>query len=256
MHTEASGSGEPRPLGHGSHPEVMLRAQTMRWSGRADLLTCAPGATEIVDYKTGAPDDSHVEQLRIYALLWFRDRQVNPAARIASRLVVAYPVEDVVVEAPSEEELSSLEAELVTRTEAVRAHLGRRPPEARPAEALCATCPVRQLCGEYWALLGQVELLAAAKSTAEPLWGDLEMVVDARNGPRSWWASVASGASRGQSNRVMLRTATESPPFGPDTSIRVVNGAIIRDEEVDVPIVTLTAYSEVFVLSGRPRRPA
>jgi CRISPR/Cas system-associated exonuclease Cas4 (RecB family) len=191
LHVEASGGGERQPLGHGSHPEVALRAETLMWSGRADLLKVTPGATDIVDYKTGAPDESHLEQLRIYALLWFRDRQLNPAAGKASRLVVAYPSEDVIVEAPDEEELTALEAELVSRTGAALSDLVRRPPEARPAEVACATCPVRQLCGEYWAFFGETQLSAVAKAPTEPLWGDLEMIVDARNGPRSWWASVS-----------------------------------------------------------------
>jgi hypothetical protein len=55
--------GERLPLAPGSHAEVTLRAESIRWLGRVDLLTIAAGETEIVDYKTGFPDDSHLDQV-------------------------------------------------------------------------------------------------------------------------------------------------------------------------------------------------
>jgi ATP-dependent exoDNAse (exonuclease V) beta subunit len=76
----AGGPGPRTQLEPGSHPEVTLRAESTRWLGRADLLTLTGDSAELVDYKTGAPDTSHAEQLRIYALVWYRDQALNPSA--------------------------------------------------------------------------------------------------------------------------------------------------------------------------------
>jgi hypothetical protein len=248
--TGANPAGRSRRsrLDPGSHPEVSLRAEAIRWQGRADLLTVSSGSAEIVDYKTGAPDESHSEQLRIYALIWYRDKDLNPSGTRASSLIIAYPTEDIAVEAPSKEELQSLERELQSRSQVVRDVLGARPPEARPSTALCSTCPVRQLCEEYWAFLGQGEAASTAASIPGPIWGDVEVQVDTRNGPRSWWALVTRGTDLPTSERIVLRTQTESPPFATGKHARVVNGAIGRDDDSGTPIVTLTSHSELFVL--------
>jgi len=169
--------------------------------------------------------------------------------RGASNLIIAYPTEDVVVEAPTEDQLESLEGDLQARSEAARNDLRARPPEARPTAELCSTCPVRQLCAEYWAFLGSGELASTALGTPGPLWGDVEVQLDAPNGPRSWWAVVTRGTDLTASERVVLRTQTESPPFVSGIHARVVNGAIGRDDDSGIPIVTITSNSELFLLT-------
>lgn len=238
--------GARLPLGPGSYAEVTLRAESIRWLGRVDLLTIAADDTAIVDYKTGLPDDSHVEQLRLYALLWYRDKDRNPSATRASRLTIAYPNTDVAVEAPTQAQLEALEGELQSRVGVARRGLQARPPEARPSTALCANCPVRQLCEEYWEFLDGDR--SPVPDEAALAWGDVEVRVDARNGPRSWWVHVMRGADLGGSGRIVLRTATESPPFTVGSQVRVLNGGIARDEDGGVPIVTLTSNSEMFVV--------
>lgn len=250
----AVGGGRRTPLEPGSHPEVPLRAAAIRWVGRVDLLTVATNATTIVDYKTGAVDESHYEQLRIYALIWYRDTDLNPSGARASSLTIAYPTEDVGVEVPTEDQLELLERELQARSETVRVDLRARPPEARPSAALCPTCPVRQLCEEYWTFLGGGGLSSTISGMPGPLWGDLEVQLEARNGPRSWWAVVTRGTELGASERIVLRTPTESPPFVSGKYARVVNGAIGRDEDSGIPIVTITSNSELFLLTEEMQR--
>jgi hypothetical protein len=241
---------ERRPLEPGSHAEVTLRAEGIRWTGRADLVTITGDSAEIVDYKTGAPDPSHAEQLRIYALLWLLDSDLNPSGTRSSRLTIAYPTRDVAVEPLSEGDLRALESELQARGDVVREDLHGRPPEARPSIDLCSTCPVRQLCAEYWDFLG--EATVGVPATPDGLWGDAEVEVEARNGPRSWWAMVSRGAGIPSSQRIILRTQTESPVFASGNRIRVVNGAVTRDDDSDVVIVTLTSNSETFLLEASP----
>src|SRR2546428_742158 len=79
----------------GSFAEVELRPEAFSWTGRADLITVTPISCTIVDYKTGIPHESHPEQLRIYALLWFLDRTRNPSKMLATELIIAYSTHDV-----------------------------------------------------------------------------------------------------------------------------------------------------------------
>ena len=47
------------PLPDGTHLETVIRAEKLRWKGKADLLVLSGESCEIVDFKTGAVDDSH-----------------------------------------------------------------------------------------------------------------------------------------------------------------------------------------------------
>ena len=77
--------GQPQPLGMGSHTEVELFARDLRFCGRADLITVDEDACVITDFKTGAPDPKHADQLRAYAVLWHRDGDRNPSGCQGSR---------------------------------------------------------------------------------------------------------------------------------------------------------------------------
>ena len=71
-----SGSGGEGPRytrSVGSHPEATLQADDLRLWGRVDLLTVGHAKVDITDYKTGAENESHLDQLRFYAVLWDQD---------------------------------------------------------------------------------------------------------------------------------------------------------------------------------------
>jgi hypothetical protein len=62
------------------------------------------------------------------------------------------------------------------------------------------------------------------------------------------------GPDLGRSQRIVLRAATESPPFTVGSQLRVLNGGIALDENSGVPIVTLTSVSEMFVVARHDGR--
>lgn len=142
-------------LGLGFHAEVELAPAGLDWVGVADAIKVGPQTCEIIDYKTGEEDPGHSEQLRIYALLWARDGKINPEARLATDLTVAYPGTARIVPAPSGSELDELETELRRRADSARAALQHQPPAAEVSAANCRFCDVKQLCGEYWTPEGQ-----------------------------------------------------------------------------------------------------
>ena len=89
------------PLNPGVYPEVEVHAPKINWRGKIDLLTISGTSCEVVDFKTGVPNEKHGFQLRVYALLWSRDTELNPKGQAANRLTISYDSGDVAVPAPS-----------------------------------------------------------------------------------------------------------------------------------------------------------
>jgi len=174
---------ERRPLTTGVFSEVDLRAKQLGWKGRADLLVLSPDECEIIDFKTGAPDDRHRFQIQVYALLWSRDADLNPDRKRATRLVLAYDSSDVEVHAPNDSELEVLETHLGTRRDAAYLAVSQHPPQARPQPDSCQYCSVRHLCGEYWTPETQRQM---AQDCDEQRFVDVEVTITGLRGPSSW----------------------------------------------------------------------
>lgn len=224
------------PFSDGSHAEVELIDSELRLRGHVDLLSIDGAQVNIVDYKTGIEADSHVDQLRLYALLWTRDAESNPTGSPVSGLTAAYLDHDVTSSVPTVDELNSLVEQLRSEiAEADREMLGGAP-TAKPSDAACRFCWVRQLCPDYWA--------AVAPSLASVEIGsffDFEGVVGEQNGRRSWWLLSESGRPE-----LLLRSASTNPKFTVGDRVRILGVRRDVDPEVPWPIGSMTASSEVF----------
>lgn len=148
----AAGAGVPR-LGRGANAEVRVRSSRVGLLGKVDLITITESDVELREFKTGARDDGHSDQLHLYALLWLQDAGRNPDARPATRLVLSYPDGDQQAPTPTPGDLALLEDRVRARVAAARSVLETTPPVAAPAVEKCASCDVRHLCDEYWASL-------------------------------------------------------------------------------------------------------
>jgi hypothetical protein len=237
----------------GVFSEVDLQARNIGWRGRADLVTVTSEQCEIIDFKTGAPDDAHRFQIRVYALLWKSDTKRNPLSRMADRLVLAYTSGNVEVPAPTAEEIEALQAEIVSRRDASIAALSRDPPEARPERDHCRYCGVRQLCEEYWTAATQ-QLMAAEGLNDGFL--DIEVTVTGRHGPSSWDAVLARSAIGVLGQPVLLRGS--GLPFLPHSGqrLRLLSVRLSQSGEGEVVsgaaspfIVTIGTSSEAFIVS-------
>lgn len=224
---DGGGSGV---LGDGSYPEFDVVSDSLGWAGRLDLLTIDRHDVHIVDYKTGAPSEHHADQLRTYALLWFRRDGARSEPSIATKLTLSYPSHDVDVPAPPEDELLDLGRDLVARSNAVRQQLeGQR--AARPSPENCTFCSVRHLCDMYWR-----NIPTAAEGPT-----DAEFTVTARNGPRSFRTRLSH-----TTEDVLVRTSEEaSLPIG--SRWRLLSGFGVRSDEGDLGI-SVTASSELYQL--------
>lgn len=256
METVADSSSRPEastrwPLGTGSYAEVTLRDPELGWLGIADLISLSAEHCEIRDFKTGQPSDDHAFQLRVYALLWWRDAERNPTRRRATKLVLTYGNRNVSVSVPEKPELESLARELAARGRAARASANVTPPEARPGPEKCRYCGVRHLCEEYWR--PSTQRLLVTEADEQDVFGDAQVVVESRHGPRSWDAHVEVFKSVPAGKPLLLRTKVEAPGFGVGDRVRVLDVQFARPEVDDVgskePVVaTMGSTSEAFVI--------
>ncbi len=234
--TDLGDAGLGSGLAPGTHPEVELRAPALRLTGRVDLLVVDEEGCEITDYKTGAPDDHHADQLRLYSLIWNRDDEHNPRSLPARRLTLSYPTHDVDVAPLDDRGLDALAIATTEAIEAAESALQERPPPAFPRPEICGFCGVRQLCDEYW---GRQANLPSGTSD----WFDFEGTVVEQNGSRSWLLATTAEPV------LLLRTPSESVPFGIGDRLRLLGLRRVEDEEVALPVAVLTSASEVFSLT-------
>lgn len=229
-------------LTNGTYAEVVLRAKTIGWKGKADLLVVADDACEITDFKTGAADDSHTFQIRVYATLWRLDGELNPSGRLVDRLVLSYESHDVEVTPPSSREIVELGEELLARRQACETALVANTPVARPSAVNCRYCGVRQLCDAYWA--GATQAV-----TSDGRFGDIELQLTGRHGPTSWEAVVTRAQHWPKETPALLRLQ-QPQEFKMGSRVRVIDGALARDPEDKgaLAIVTLGLFSEAYIV--------
>ena len=253
VNTDGRVEGESRSqLVHGSYAEIELRAIALGWRGFADLLTLSSAQCEIRDFKTGAPKQDHEFQIRTYALLWARDRDLNPNGRLADRLVLSYDEGDTEIPAPSKEEIRRLEEELRRRTADALATFRTDLPEARPSPQNCECCPVRHLCEEYWQSNARQ---GTSNESAENGFGDVQIGLTGQHGPNSWDGVIESGPDLKIGGPILLRTTNHQFALKPSQRVRLLN-VHIRVPEKDpieekqpIFVATMGANSEAFLLS-------
>lgn len=238
---QTDGTRGPLPLGVFS--ELELRASTMGYRGRADLLKLSSNCCELTDFKTGAQDDAHMFQIRVYSLLWSRDEELNPNGRLADRLILSYDAGELEVAALTESELDILEQQLVTRRLAVQSALERHPPEPRPSFENCRYCAVRHLCDAYWSPQAQGDMAATTKRN----FADAQLRITARHGPTSWDSLIEHSGDIAYGTPALLRTVV-GIEFQLGDRLRVLDAAVsgVGDNSTQPLVFTLGTLSEVY----------
>jgi len=246
---EGTGPGGRGPLPNGTFAEIELRASRIAWKGKADLLVLSGDMCEITDFKTGAKSDGHEFQIRVYALLWSRDIDLNPQGRLADRLLLTYTDDVVEIPAPAASELDLLEHEIVARTGAARDAVSRPIPEARPHPDTCFHCTVRHLCSEYWTADAQRQMAA---QTRNPQFADIEILIIGRHGPTTWDATAQCCSTVRRGASLLLRA--DNPPFALRAGQRIrllsVHMTAPEEQSSEAPLIaTVGALSEAFLVA-------
>ena len=163
------------PLSKKSHFEVELRVPSLGWFGVADYIDLSEDRCNIVDFKTGAPEEDHKSQLLIYAVLWARDREINANGHIADKLTLSYPSGKVDMAAPSEAELKELEEKIKKRTKAVRevnvrASTRLTNVQITPSPTILNSCNRLGFVNYRQTARGEAGLFPATAASRTPLW--------------------------------------------------------------------------------------
>lgn len=225
---------------NGLHSEVEIRAKSIGWKGKVDLLVLGDDECAMTEFKTGKVDEAHKLQIRAYAVMWGLDKELNPAGRIVDRLVLAYESRDVDVDPPSAAEIGKLGSELLARRQEAEVSLAAQPPLARPSTETCSHCGVRQLCDAYWAS-------ATHAVSKDGRFGDIELILTKRHGAKSWDAVIVRARNLPENTPALLRLQ-HADEFQAGTRVRVLDAAVTRDPEVDgtPAIVTVGLFSELY----------
>ena len=238
---------------HRSYYEAALRSPELGWVGVADYIGVFGNFCEIMDFKTGDPDEDHKLQLLIYALLWARDGRINPAGSLANKLTISYRTGAVNVPAPSKTELLELEGQIADRTQHAREAISKSPTDARPSIENCSYCDVRQLCGTYWDPNTMREL---SKQNASPTaYTDFQATIVRRQAEKCWKGMVVSSLTLPCEKPILLRTSVFDNSIdnallsSPGTTIRVLGARLSSDPADDSPaVLTMSDKSEAFLL--------
>lgn len=226
------------PARTGDHPEKELVAESLRLKGRIDLLSVEADGARITDFKTGAEDPAHQDQLHLYALLWSEDNLVNPDGLAVTDLVAAYPSHDVAFAAPTAGQLTGFRALVATRIDSADIAASAELPAALIGDH-CGLCSVRGLCDTYLA-----SGTTATAKVSEGAWYDLAGTVVREHGVKSFVLQEARTNAE-----VLVRTPTPSyaVPIGRDIRILGARRVVDPDEE-EALIAAVASVSEILVV--------
>jgi hypothetical protein len=229
-------------LGGGSYAELEVRDPRIGWKGKIDVFLLSDSECEIVDFKTGAEDPDHAEQVKTYAVLWHRDEELNPDHRSATKLTLSYLYAETDVPAPTPDESSRYADQLAQRRRSLLSTIADPPGEARPSAETCRYCAVRHLCNEYWKRTG----LAMEPGAS---FGDVDVRIAGAHGPRSWDAVIESSPNvPGATGTVVLREAGDQPFLRTGLRLRILGAHFTEPiDDEDVAILQLLSTSEMFL---------
>ena len=227
------------PVTSGAHWEQELSAEALRLTGRIDLLVLDDNDVAVVDFKTGDEDPAHVDQVRLYALLWHLDEKHNPDSRPVTKLELIYPSHTQSVEPSGSAALDVLRAEIAKRVAAADQVTMAIAPSATPSDGVCQSCQVRHLCDTYWPSIPP----KPTEATTEK-WFDFEGRTLRPQGNRSWFLETDDGT------QVLVRTVESNVPFPAGDRVRLLGVRRIIDPDKDASLViAMVSTSEWYAVS-------
>jgi len=237
-----TGSFHRFPLSRGTTFEVELRDHQIKWRGRADSITVNADSCAIADMKTGESSDAHIEQLKIYSVLWDGDSELNPAKLPISDLKIFYGSSVTSLDAPTQGALDEWRASIVQRTQTAQGDLGLVPPPARPSSENCKDCQVKLLCNEYW---------RSGVQESDAAFRDVEMILTSKRGDIGWNAQeIQNGAA---CRELLFTRSTPVAPYWDELfeGRRVrITGAYLTSRHEDVSLITASALGEALLLES------
>ena len=206
--------------------ELWLESTDLRFRGVLDLVRRDDSGTAILDFKAGATDPSHINQVLEYSVLWWKLTGDAP-----TRVLVQYPG-SVVSQDISVDDLNEACRSLEDEIHIARASLAQCPAGARLGD-YCSWCSVRQLCEAYW-------VCWSFEERTEKAFVDVQLQVQSVVGESGFTGATLDGVNvavtyeRGVGN--------ELGPFEDGCLLRILGGVW----HPDPPHLELKLWTEVF----------
>ena len=237
--------GQRFPLAVGTHFEVTLKDKQTMWTGRLDVVEVSDDSCTITDLKTASPTSDHHEQMRVYAMLWNGDAELNPRKQPVSALELVYGSGLVQVAIPKARELEELRTEFTTRTDAIRNDLSLAAVPARASRENCRYCQVKLLCDRFWS---DVKAFGNNDSTLS----NVVIVIEESRSESTWFANILCSDSLLDSGRAVLKQFDGGNAFWskmkPGMTIRLTDVFVSLREPEDLPLISLTMLSEALFI--------
>ncbi len=215
--------------------------------GITDLIEVTASSCSITDFKTGDPSDDHEFQIRLYALMWLNDSELNPGAVPATKFTLSYPSEQRDVQFEKAGQVS-FRSELETRTKLVREAITGMSSKAVLDGEICPQCEVRQLCKEYWRSARPIPPL---QNVSARRLEDVQLILTAKKAEATWLAEVQIATYLKPPTALLPRWPSHQFGFlehvAPGSVIRLT-GAILSDVHDQYPVLTCVANTDVIVL--------
>lgn len=246
------------PLEQGTHFEVELRHPGIRWRGFADLIELRDDLCRIEDFKSGEPEDDHLLQLQIYALLWSHDEELNPQKLPVNKLAVRYPGGERFVPY-TEKDSAKLERELKARTDAVRKAVSGAESHANLDAERCPNCDVRHLCSAYWTAHRPTTTQMEGSDRVQ--FDDIHLILRSRKGQNSWSAECRLSNHVPVGSTVLLRWIPKDfavlDKLSPDSEVQLSGASVSYSDDAGLQIVSCLANTDLILsfLSSSTRSP-
>lgn len=243
---ESTDSPKRRPLSQGLYSEVSVLVKQFNWFGKIDLVSISSDGAALEDIKTGIEKDADVEQIIVYAWLWWRDTARNPDLNLPTRLRLRYVDRVVDVPFPNESDLLALENTILERTSRMSSVIVSNRFEPRPDVDTCRYCDVRQLCDAFWQDQSDQREFVPDRSI------DIE-VRFIRALSESAWVVETPKTNLDKATTYRLRGALPKPPVPTGTRLRIL-GVVLREPDPgglgdEVATLQLRNHSELFLVS-------
>jgi len=215
--------------------EFLFRLDKPRITGRIDRVKNGL----LTDWKSGAQDDTHVDQARFYALAFWLATGIK-----LTKLIVFYTRDGQSFESPAPDEAALVEIREALCAEIAQAEIELKQTygEARPSVENCQFCPVRQLCDEYWQAEETRALRLSPAEADDEILTDVQFDVEARE--IGLHTTMFTGTASGGQVRAVIPTTLLAVEPEMIISLRLLN---IRASCQASSIVVKPVYgSEVF----------
>lgn len=216
----------------GALSELRLSHPFLPFVGVIDLVRLAGDGITVVDFKTGEPKSAHLQQLVLYAVLWWRRTGQVPAA-----IEARYP-SHIKTFSVSLDKLHTTEENLRVRIDELTGILEEPPAVPRPGDQ-CRYCDVRQFCEAYWENSLE-ELPTSQAQQNEQRSIDIELTVRGQPAAHGFEAQGRSGRSC-----TVVHPADGQRIHGPfveGESLRILNARLVKNGEA----LELMPWTEVF----------